>query len=372
MPAALPGRNKGAALTKWSSSVSSTSGSRSLHETPGAAVTDTKSRPKKTPSTMPLSNKALASGEASAVSASAKSRVPASMTVWPGRNLRVEGFGVCSVRISMGAMWAAEAVRSRRRPVTEGRSAGNDPAGDADADRKADQRDPPFAGAHWLQPRADLTAAGDHRLGQPAAAQAVISNRREVQDDEAQNDVEPQLMHVACLVGGVDADQAAERAGVYSVLVFGDEPKPDLHGERKEHREHAQRAERIVADADPAPLEMISESARPAHEARPARRRAADKSPQQPKDQQRQDRAPRPDVPVGMVVVNRPPAERDQRRDEPVDQPDGQVPDRLLPALGRAQCFISARYLSWHALQVPPRVSSFALSVSTSPTIALL
>ena len=53
---------------------------------------------------------AAASGEASAASASAKSRVPASMTVWPGRNLRVAGLGVCSVRISMGAMWPCRPV----------------------------------------------------------------------------------------------------------------------------------------------------------------------------------------------------------------------------------------------------------------------
>jgi hypothetical protein len=31
--------------------------------------------------------------------------VPASMTVFSGRNLRVAGFGVCSVRISIRAMW---------------------------------------------------------------------------------------------------------------------------------------------------------------------------------------------------------------------------------------------------------------------------
>ena len=55
MPAAVPGVNSGAPLTKWSSRVSSTTGSRSVHDTPGAAVTETKSRPKKTPSTMPLS-----------------------------------------------------------------------------------------------------------------------------------------------------------------------------------------------------------------------------------------------------------------------------------------------------------------------------
>src|SRR5439155_18297227 len=61
---------------------------------------------------MPLSNSAWASGEASADFASAKSRVPASMTVCPGRNLRVAGLGVCSVRISMAAMWSRRAVSS--------------------------------------------------------------------------------------------------------------------------------------------------------------------------------------------------------------------------------------------------------------------
>ena len=45
MPAALPATNNGAPLTKWSSRVSSTSGSRSVQETPGAAVTEMKSRP---------------------------------------------------------------------------------------------------------------------------------------------------------------------------------------------------------------------------------------------------------------------------------------------------------------------------------------
>ena len=38
-------RTSGAPLTKWSSRVSSTSGSRSVHDTPGAAVTEMKSRP---------------------------------------------------------------------------------------------------------------------------------------------------------------------------------------------------------------------------------------------------------------------------------------------------------------------------------------
>ena len=47
----------------------------------GAAVTEMKSRPKNTPSTMPLAKSAEARGEASAETTSGKSRVPPSMTV---------------------------------------------------------------------------------------------------------------------------------------------------------------------------------------------------------------------------------------------------------------------------------------------------
>ena len=54
----------------------------------------------------------------------------------------------------------------------------------------------------------------------------------------------------------------------------------------------------------------------------------------------------RPDVPAGVVVLDRPPAERDQSRKQPVEQPRRQVPDRLLHAAPVAQWCISARYLS--------------------------
>src|SRR5437588_12695397 len=64
---------------------------------------------------MPLSNSTLASGEASAESASAKSRVPASMTDCPGKNFRVAGFGVCSVRISIPWMWRFAPLPARER-----------------------------------------------------------------------------------------------------------------------------------------------------------------------------------------------------------------------------------------------------------------
>ena len=80
---------------------------------PGAIVTETKSRPKKTPVTSPNEKSALASGDASASSGLAKSRVPASITARPGRNLSVAGLGVDSVSISMGCMWDADALCAR-------------------------------------------------------------------------------------------------------------------------------------------------------------------------------------------------------------------------------------------------------------------
>ena len=52
-------------------------------------------------------------GVASASSASAKSRVPASITACPGRNLSVAGLGVVSVSISMGATWDGTGAGAR-------------------------------------------------------------------------------------------------------------------------------------------------------------------------------------------------------------------------------------------------------------------
>src|SRR4029079_1831922 len=129
---------------------------------------------------MTLSNKARASGEASADSGSGKSRVPASMTGWPGRNLRVAGLGVCSVRISMGAMWPSGPFQSR----TKGRSAGDDPSGDSHPDGEADQRNPPFAWTHRFRAWIDHAAAGDHRLGQMPATNPVEDDCGHMEGDQ--------------------------------------------------------------------------------------------------------------------------------------------------------------------------------------------
>src|SRR3954469_204746 len=77
MPLALPGRSKGALLEKWSSRTLSTCGFSCFQSAPDAAVTETKSRPKKTPSTSPVEKIASASGDGSASSGGAKSRRPA-------------------------------------------------------------------------------------------------------------------------------------------------------------------------------------------------------------------------------------------------------------------------------------------------------
>jgi hypothetical protein len=47
--------------------------------------------------------------------------VPAVITVRPGRNFTVAGFGVNSVSISIGAMWAALSLQSRLVALAAGR-----------------------------------------------------------------------------------------------------------------------------------------------------------------------------------------------------------------------------------------------------------
>src|SRR4051794_32133691 len=93
-----------------------------------------------------------------------------------------------------------------------------------------------------------------------------------------------------------------------------------------------------MADAVPSSAQMRGDAGGTADEAREAGGRASDEAPQQAEDQQGQDRAPRPDVPVGVMVVDRPPAERDQSGEQPMDEADWQIPDRLLHARGAAQC----------------------------------
>ena len=114
MPAAVPGANSGAPLTKWSSKVSSTSGSRSDQDTPGAGGhRDEVAAEKDAFDHAAVEQGARPAAMLRRMSASGKSRVPASITVWPGRNLRVAGLGVCSVRISICAMWPESPIASR-------------------------------------------------------------------------------------------------------------------------------------------------------------------------------------------------------------------------------------------------------------------
>jgi hypothetical protein len=142
-----------------------------------------------------------------------------------------------------------------------------------------------------LSSRLEHGAAGDHRLGQLAAAESIIDNRRHVQDDERENDVEPELMDVARLIGCIDADESRERTRVNSVLVLGNEAEAYLEGERDEYRNDAERAQRRMADPVPLAAQMRQDAGRPPDEARPPRGRASDEPPQQPENQQSKDRA---------------------------------------------------------------------------------
>ena len=225
----MPGTNSGAPLTKWSSRVSSTSGSRSVHETAGRGR------------------------HRNEVAAVENALDHAAVEQCVGERRRFGGFGVGEVASAgihdglarkelagrgIGRLFGADqhgrdvavnASASRRRLKDEWRRSRDDPAGDTDADREADQRNPPLAGSHRLRSGREFASPGDHRLGQALAAQPVENDRGDVEHNEAKDDVEPQFVKVAGLVRGVDADQPEERAGVDAVLVLGDQPQSDLN-----------------------------------------------------------------------------------------------------------------------------------------------
>ena len=75
-------------------------GFRCCHS-PWALVTVMKSPPKNTPATPFTSNSWAARGDFWAASCVTKSRGAPFTTGWPGKNLRVAGFGVASVWMNM-------------------------------------------------------------------------------------------------------------------------------------------------------------------------------------------------------------------------------------------------------------------------------
>src|SRR6185369_15763628 len=107
----------------------------------------------------------------------------------------------------------------------------------------------------------------------------VKNDRRQMQHDEAEDDVEPQLVNVAGLVRNIDADEARQRTGVNAVFVFGDEAEPDLDRDGDEQGDDAERAERVMTDAIPTAPQIGGDGPRTADEARPARGRATDETP---------------------------------------------------------------------------------------------
>src|SRR6056297_1795738 len=84
------------------------------HSAVSALVTVTKSVPKNTAVTPSTAKTRRASGDFSAPSGLGKSAVPASRTVWPGRNFRAAGSGFASVWLTMRSSVIGPEIRLRR------------------------------------------------------------------------------------------------------------------------------------------------------------------------------------------------------------------------------------------------------------------
>ncbi len=188
-----------------------------------------------------------------------------------------------------------------------------------------------------------------------------------MQDDQREDDVEPKFVEVARLVRRVGADRDRPED------LRRCRPRPrDTGRDRPGLRLRRARATTLSAPSGvwpmPAPsaVQIVEHSrAGRARNWRSARSSCRRRPTAGGRSASVRIAHARPDVPIGVVVLDRPPAERDQRGEQPVEQPDRQVPDGLGGAL-LAQWCISARYLSWQALQVLPRSPNRALIASTS------
>src|SRR5829696_1841017 len=118
-----------------------------------------------------------------------------------------------------------------------------------------------------------------------------------------------------------------KRALHQPILIAPDEAEPDLQDDEAEQGNAAKRSNRIVADPAPASTKIAEHRPRTADEIREARRRASNEPPQDPKQQQAEDREPRIEVEVVEMLLRRPPAEGDQRDERPVEEPRGKIPD---------------------------------------------
>ena len=178
----VPAANNGAPLTKWSSSMPTTCGSSVIPRRAGRGGDRNEVAAEEHAFDHRRSRTARRrAARLRPTRASGKSRLPASITGWPGRNLRVAGLGVCSVWISMRG---DVALRPRRYQGPKRRRPGDDPAGDGERGRAGTAR-PPTIWPGRIGATAGLKRgrpAADHRPDQLLAAhQPVIEDRRDVQ-----------------------------------------------------------------------------------------------------------------------------------------------------------------------------------------------
>jgi hypothetical protein len=115
-------------------------------------------------------------------------------------------------------------------------------------------------------------------------------------------------------------------------------PAPGLQQQRGQQHDDRQRAERIVAWRVHAAAHELQDRARTAQEVREARVVIAGEPPQDAEQQQRENRVARVEVPLQPRTAQLGGDEREdhQRREHPVEQAGGQIPDAHGTHLGGA------------------------------------
>src|SRR5687768_17575508 len=111
----------------------------------------------------------------------------------------------------------------------------------------------------------------------------------------------------------------------------------------------------MAENAPSASLEIGDDPAWPFYETGETRGRAAEQPPKKSEDEQGKNEDSADHVEIQPILFGRPPLERDQDDQEPMEDPRRQVPDPNAPGdVGRHDQSSGARNRSWQFLQVSP------------------
>ncbi len=118
------------------------------------------------------------------------------------------------------------------------------------------------------------------------------------------------------------------------LVVIGKKPEHALQAEKQQHHQDHNTAERIVPEIPArAPQQKVRSVSQPAHrrieERGKTRRRAAGEAPEDPENDQNEDRVSVPDVPAQVATVDRGQVSAEHEQGQcPVKEPRRQVPGR--------------------------------------------